>query len=88
MCSIFHDNFFGSILISSEFKVPVKGVYVWCPGCGHGGHLEHAVDWFLGVDNKLRKMCPTGCGHICNNLITMAESMACQEIKPKSKTII
>jgi hypothetical protein len=98
---------------------PVKGVYVWCPGCGmlrgvttfnfctsslcrgfvthyfftflpycnvqlaawrlvsanihiqkigHGGHLEHALEWFGGSSgtNTLRTMCPTGCGHQCN----------------------
>lgn len=20
-------------------------VFVWCPGCGHGGHLDHALEW-------------------------------------------
>eukprot|EP00586_Coscinodiscus_wailesii_P016091 CAMPEP_0172511608 /NCGR_PEP_ID=MMETSP1066-20121228/237693_1 /TAXON_ID=671091 /ORGANISM="Coscinodiscus wailesii, Strain CCMP2513" /LENGTH=314 /DNA_ID=CAMNT_0013291057 /DNA_START=54 /DNA_END=995 /DNA_ORIENTATION=- len=23
----------------------VKGLFVWCPGCGHGGHLECAIEW-------------------------------------------
>jgi hypothetical protein len=45
---------------------PVKGVYVWCPGCGHGGHLDHALQWFSGLDGKVREVCPTGCGHRCN----------------------
>lgn len=31
---------------------PVKGVFVWCPGCGHGGHLEHALSWFGGLSGK------------------------------------
>lgn len=40
---------------------PVKGLYVWCQGCGHGGHLQHLKDWFDG-----NSLCPTaGCGHIC-----------------------
>ena len=37
---------------------PVKGVFVWCPGCGHGGHLDHALEWFGGNN----EFCPTGCG--------------------------
>mmetsp|Transcript_15537 Transcript_15537/g.37268 ORF Transcript_15537/g.37268 Transcript_15537/m.37268 type:complete len:1079 (+) Transcript_15537:74-3310(+) len=40
---------------------PVKGIFVWCPGCGHGGHLDHALEWF-----SENEMCPTGCGHKCN----------------------
>jgi hypothetical protein len=44
-------------------------MYVWCPGCGHGGHLEHALLWFGGADEKpVREVCPTGCGHKCNML--------------------
>lgn len=40
---------------------PVKGIFVWCAGCGHGGHLAHALEWF--GENEV---CPTGCGHKCN----------------------
>lgn len=46
---------------------PVHGMYVWCPGCGHGGHLQHALQWFGGLTGKqVRTACPTGCGHRCN----------------------
>ncbi|SAM02222.1 hypothetical protein [Absidia glauca] len=38
----------------------VKGLYVWCQGCNHGGHLEHMRSWFAK-----EKQCPTGCGHNC-----------------------
>jgi WD40 repeat protein len=38
----------------------VKGLYSWCQGCGHGGHLQHFTTWFKNKD-----YCPTGCGHIC-----------------------
>mmetsp|Transcript_10109 Transcript_10109/g.18577 ORF Transcript_10109/g.18577 Transcript_10109/m.18577 type:complete len:1276 (-) Transcript_10109:194-4021(-) len=38
----------------------VRGTYVWCQGCGHGGHLDHLSEWFA-----TEKTCPTGCGHIC-----------------------
>ncbi len=27
----------------------VKGIYVWCQGCGHGGHLEHMYEWYLSI---------------------------------------
>lgn len=51
---------------------PVTGMFVWCPGCGHGGHLEHALQWFGGLNGKgVRTVCPTGCGHKCN-LVQMA----------------
>ncbi|CAI2171753.1 15599_t:CDS:10 [Funneliformis geosporum] len=39
----------------------VKGLYTWCQGCSHGGHLIHMQEWFL-VNNE----CPTGCGHKCS----------------------
>mmetsp|Transcript_62676 Transcript_62676/g.70081 ORF Transcript_62676/g.70081 Transcript_62676/m.70081 type:complete len:1140 (+) Transcript_62676:51-3470(+) len=46
---------------------PVTGMFVWCPGCGHGGHMEHALQWFGGSNGKpIRTVCPTGCGHRCN----------------------
>jgi len=66
---------------------PVKGLFVWCPGCGHGGHLEHAVEWF-----KQKEMCPTGCGHRCNFLQSSSVSpfprtrMICQQILGESST--
>ncbi len=39
---------------------PGKGLWVWCQGCGHGGHLAHLIDWF-----KTERACPTGCSHMC-----------------------
>lgn len=44
----------------SVCHLPVKGLFIWCQGCSHGGHLGHIKDWF-GVN----KQCPTGCGHLC-----------------------
>jgi len=41
-------------------------------GCGHGGHLACAQEWFGGVDSygepsmRPQEFCPTGCGHKCN----------------------
>ncbi|XP_041478602.1 GATOR complex protein WDR24-like isoform X2 [Lytechinus variegatus] len=40
--------------------LPVKGLYAWCQGCSHGGHLEHIREWL-----KTNQYCPTGCGHQC-----------------------
>jgi hypothetical protein len=42
-------------------NMPVRGVYVQCQGCGHGGHLEHLRSWF---DRNFT--CPTGCSHLCH----------------------
>ena len=44
----------------SVCHLPVRGLYVWCQGCGHGGHADHLRQWFEGALE-----CPTGCGHIC-----------------------
>lgn len=38
----------------------VRGLYSWCQGCGHGGHLTHFIKWF-----KSNRECPGGCGHHC-----------------------
>lgn len=40
--------------------LPVKGVFLWCQGCSHGGHVQHVKDWF-----SRNVECPTGCGHVC-----------------------
>lgn len=38
----------------------VKGLFVWCQGCGHGGHLQHIMNWM-----QTNSYCPAGCGHPC-----------------------
>ncbi|XP_008206371.1 GATOR complex protein WDR24 isoform X2 [Nasonia vitripennis] len=38
----------------------VRGIYAWCQGCTHGGHVNHMSEWF-----NSNKQCPTGCGHMC-----------------------
>ena len=40
--------------------IPVKGLFSWCQGCGHGGHLHHLKEWYENY-----KYCPAGCGHKC-----------------------
>ncbi|KAH9519102.1 WD repeat-containing protein 24 [Bulinus truncatus] len=39
---------------------PVKGNFVWCQGCCHGGHADHMEQWFSISDR-----CPAGCDHLC-----------------------
>ncbi|CAO3626457.1 unnamed protein product [Cunninghamella blakesleeana] len=49
----------------------VKGLYVWCQGCNHGGHIEHMKEWF-----SKEKQCPTGCSHNCVlNILNNASSV-------------
>ncbi|KAJ2851299.1 SEA (Seh1-associated) complex subunit [Coemansia brasiliensis] len=43
-------------------EMPVRGRFIWCKGCGHGGHAEHMWDWFKELDQT---HCPAGCGHWC-----------------------
>ncbi|XP_034662632.1 GATOR complex protein WDR24 [Drosophila subobscura] len=37
----------------------VRGVYAWCQGCSHGGHIEHLQKYFAK-----HSKCPK-CGHLC-----------------------
>ena len=46
--------------LCSVCHLPVKGLYAWCQGCGHGGHLVHVQEWV-----KNNRQCPAGCGHLC-----------------------
>ncbi|XP_048478306.1 GATOR complex protein WDR24 [Plutella xylostella] len=38
----------------------VRGLYAWCQGCSHGGHLHHMQQWM-----EKHTLCPAGCGHRC-----------------------
>ena len=46
--------------VCSVCELLVRGLYVWCQGCGHGGHAEHMEEWF-----STSRVCPTGCMHRC-----------------------
>jgi len=60
---------------------PVKSLFVWCPGCGCGGHQSCAKMWFHGSGvggvgggsggsaGRRNLACPTGCGHKCGQYI-------------------
>lgn len=37
----------------------VKGIFAWCSGCCHGGHIEHLQQWF-----QTNPRCPK-CNHLC-----------------------
>ena len=54
-----------SALKCAVCRITVRGSYVWCQGCGHGGHREHMHAWFSRT-SVLSQVCPTGCGHRCN----------------------
>jgi hypothetical protein len=44
----------------------VKGLYTWCHGCGHGGHLACYQNWDHATDIQHSTFdCPAGCGHLC-----------------------
>lgn len=43
----------------SVCNLAVRGLYAWCQGCSHAGHLEHIKQWFSS-----RSKCPK-CGHLC-----------------------
>jgi WD40 repeat protein len=45
----------------SVCRKQVKGMWITCEGCGHGGHLKHMDRWF-----DLHSICPVpNCGHQC-----------------------
>lgn len=46
--------------LCSICNLPVKGQFLWCQGCSHGGHLQHIRDWLSRSSE-----CPAGCGHLC-----------------------
>ncbi|KAJ2486813.1 SEA (Seh1-associated) complex subunit [Coemansia sp. RSA 2050] len=47
-------------------ELPVRGEFIWCHVCGHGGHAEHIRSWFVELNQR---SCPSGCGHECQPLI-------------------
>jgi len=45
----------------------VRGLFIWCQGCGHGGHVGHMQAWFA-----TSAQCPAACGHLCT--VTAAQA--------------
>ncbi|CAN0298577.1 unnamed protein product [Ectocarpus sp. 12 AP-2014] len=46
--------------------LPVVGLYIECPGCHHGGHADHMMNWFA-----VSSECPVEtCSHVCRPRLT------------------
>ncbi|XP_063693135.1 GATOR2 complex protein WDR24-like isoform X3 [Bolinopsis microptera] len=50
----------GIVAVCSLCRIAVKGLYIWCQGCCHGGHPHHMRQWF-----ENNRLCPAACGHAC-----------------------
>ena len=50
----------GPVTVCSVCRMTVRGVFLWCQGCGHGGHYDHLKEWFT-----TQRDCPAACGHEC-----------------------
>ena len=48
----------GKILLCEECHKKTIGLFFWCSGCGHGGHLNHIIKTVNNFSCK-------GCGHHC-----------------------
>ncbi|KAL1497792.1 hypothetical protein ABEB36_008690 [Hypothenemus hampei] len=57
LCDRCHTPEYGLCCICHQV---VRGLYVWCQGCSHGGHMGHMKQWLTE-----KRVCPTGCGHMC-----------------------
>lgn len=57
LCDRCHSQKYGLCIVCHQV---VKGLYAWCQGCSHGGHITHIREWLTK-----RKTCPSGCGHSC-----------------------
>jgi len=51
-------------LSCSVCRVPVLGLAVVCPACGHGGHLAHLNSWWIN-----HATCPASCGCPCRKFL-------------------
>ncbi|KAH8855075.1 GATOR complex protein WDR24 [Schistosoma japonicum] len=59
-CSRHATSFDPATITCALCHLVVRGLFVCCRGCSHGGHLEHMQAWLTK-----RSECPTGCGHRC-----------------------
>ncbi|XP_050555129.1 LOW QUALITY PROTEIN: GATOR complex protein WDR24 [Spodoptera frugiperda] len=50
----------GGAAVCAVCRRVVRGLYAWCQGCGHGGHLQHMRAWL-----QRHQLCPAGCAHRC-----------------------
>ncbi|VDO55864.1 unnamed protein product [Schistosoma margrebowiei] len=59
-CSRHATSFDPATITCALCHLVVRGLFVCCRGCSHGGHLDHMQAWLMK-----RSECPTGCGHRC-----------------------
>ncbi|CAH8496141.1 unnamed protein product [Schistosoma rodhaini] len=59
-CSRHATSFDPATITCALCHLVVRGLFVCCRGCSHGGHLDHMQAWLMR-----RSECPTGCGHRC-----------------------
>ncbi|KTW26776.1 hypothetical protein T552_02777 [Pneumocystis carinii B80] len=45
--------------------IPVKGQYLWCQSCGHGGHTQCLKNWFINNYNHYGTCPAIDCNHHC-----------------------
>ncbi|KAF4677465.1 WD repeat-containing protein 24 [Perkinsus chesapeaki] len=59
ICSHCHKNNRSCVVCGGN----VKGLWLACQVCGHGGHVTHMSDWFATQGHET---CPSpNCGHVC-----------------------
>ncbi|KAF4742797.1 hypothetical protein FOZ63_003558, partial [Perkinsus olseni] len=60
ICSHCHKNNRSCVVCGKN----VKGLWLACQVCGHGGHVMHMTDWFT---TQKYEICPSpNCGHVCS----------------------
>ncbi|KAF4670570.1 hypothetical protein FOZ61_010161 [Perkinsus olseni] len=60
LCSHCHKNNRSCVVCGKN----VKGLWLACQVCGHGGHVMHMTDWFT---TQKYEICPSpNCGHVCS----------------------
>lgn len=49
----------------------VRGLFILCELCGHGGHVNHLAQWFSNHNE-----CPSGCGCQCTFSVPLLDELA------------
>ncbi|CCJ28704.1 unnamed protein product [Pneumocystis jirovecii] len=56
-------------------NIPVKGQYLWCQNCSHGGHATCIRTWFVDGYSPYGACPATGCSHHCGFFAYIDESL-------------
>ncbi|EER10285.1 conserved hypothetical protein, partial [Perkinsus marinus ATCC 50983] len=68
LCSHCHKNNRTCVVCGEN----VKGLWLACQVCGHGGHAVHMNDWFT---SQKYDICPSpNCGHVCTPTVAHRNS--------------